>query len=132
MAGYQGSCHCGAVRYGVDAEPVELTTCDCSLCTRRNAVMMAVPLAALTLLGGEDALSEYRWNTKVARHLFCKHCGIYVFHQKRSAPDHYGVNVFCLEGFDPSSVPIRQADGETMTVRPLDARAEWTGQRESD
>ena len=130
MALYQGSCHCGAVRYTVDAEPVELTVCDCSLCRRRNALMMAVPVAALTVLVGQEALTLYRWNTGVARHFFCGVCGIYTFHQKRSAPDHYGVNVFCLEGFDPSSVPVRRADGLTMTVRADGARAEWTGPRE--
>lgn len=130
MALYQGSCHCGAVRYTVEAEPVELTVCDCSLCRRRNAVMMAVPVAALTLLEGQEALTLYRWNTGVARHFFCSVCGIYTFHQKRSAPDHYGVNVFCLEGFDASSVPVRRADGLTMTVRADGARDEWTGPRE--
>jgi hypothetical protein len=125
---YQGSCHCGAVRFRVQADPVELTVCDCSLCSRKNAVMMAVHESALTIEAGEDKLSLYRWNTGVARHYFCSVCGIYPFHRKRSAPDQYGVNVFCLEGFDVAAVPIRHADGITMTVAP-DAAGKWPGPR---
>ena len=103
---FTGSCHCGTVRFHVDASITELTTCDCSLCVKRNAVMAKVPENALTVLEGEAILTLYEWNTRVAKHYFCGRCGIYVFHRKRAAPDHFGVNVFCLEGFDPTSVPI--------------------------
>jgi hypothetical protein len=115
-APYEGSCHCGAVRFRIAVEPAELTVCDCSLCTKKNAVMAAVHERDFTLLAGEDALSLYQWNTGVARHHFCSRCGIYTFHRKRSAPDHYGVNVFCLEGFDVAAFPRRAADGKDMTV----------------
>ncbi len=128
MTLWRGSCHCGAVAYEVEADPVELTTCDCSLCSRRNALMFQVPEANLQVLKGEAALTLYRWNTGVARHYFCSACGIYVFHRKRSAPDSYGVNVFCLEGFDPASVPIRRADGATMSVAGA-GRDAWPGPR---
>lgn len=86
-----GSCHCGAVRFRVDATIVELTTCDCSLCVKRNAVMAKVPERALKVLAGEDRLTLYQWNTRRAKHYFCSQCGIYVFHRKRSAPDHFGI-----------------------------------------
>jgi hypothetical protein len=113
---YEGACHCGAVRFRVEAEIDELTTCDCSLCVKKNAVMAAVHQDALTITAGEAELALYQWNTGVARHHFCRRCGIYTFHRKRSRPDHYGVNVFCLEGFDPASVPVGPADGLGMTV----------------
>jgi hypothetical protein len=116
MSPYFGACHCGAVRFRIDAEPAELTVCDCSLCAKKNAVMTQVHESALTILAGEDSLTEYRWNTGVARHFFCGVCGIYPFHRKRSAPDSYGVNVACLEGFDASAVPLRRADGKSMSV----------------
>lgn len=125
-APYQGSCHCGAVRFRVEAEPAELTTCDCSLCVKKNAVMAAFHERDFTLLAGEDVLSLYQWNTKVARHHFCSRCGIYTFHRKRSAPDHYGVNVFCLEGFDVDAFPRRRADGVDMTVT-AEASARFPG-----
>ena len=116
MSPYFGACHCGVVRFRIDAEPAELTVCDCSLCAKKNAVMTQVHESALTILAGEEALTEYRWNTGVARHFFCSVCGIYPFHRKRSAPDSYGVNVACLEGFDASAVPLRRADGKSMSV----------------
>ena len=130
MTTWNGSCHCGAVRFRVEAEPGELTVCDCSLCRRRAATMMAVPVSGLTILAGEDKLGLYQWNLKIARHHFCTACGIYTFHRKRSDPSSYGVNVGCLEDFDPAAYPFRQADGLTMTVEPDGARAEWTGPRE--
>lgn len=100
---FAGSCHCGAVRFRVDAIIEELTTCDCSLCAMRNALMCKVPERALTVLDGQEMLTLYQWNTRRAKHFFCRRCGIYVFHRKRAAPDHFGVNVHCLEGIDPAS-----------------------------
>jgi hypothetical protein len=126
---YDGSCHCGAVRFRIDAPIVELTTCDCSLCVQRNALMTKVPEGALTVLEGEAELTLYEWNTRRAKHYFCRRCGIYVFHRKRAAPDHYGINVFCLEGFDVASVPVRATEGANMTIEVADAPARWPGPR---
>lgn len=130
MGIWSGSCHCGAVRFRVEAEVEEVTRCDCSLCRRKGAMMAKVPLAALTLEAGEENLTLYQWNTQVARHWFCRTCGIYTFHRKRADPNSYGVNVGCLENFDPSLYPFRQADGLTMSVRSGEGRAEWPGPRE--
>lgn len=129
MPAYVGSCHCGAVRFRAEGAFDELTRCDCSLCRKKNALMAKVPESGLAILAGEEALSLYQWNTRVARHYFCKVCGIYTFHKKRSQPDHYGVNVFCLEDFDPSAVPVRAADGVGMSVTDPHARPEWKGPR---
>jgi hypothetical protein len=129
MAVYFGACHCGTVKFRVEAELDELTTCDCSLCVKKNAVMAKVHESALTLLEGEDSLSLYQWNTRKAQHRFCSVCGVYTFHRKRSAPDHYGVNIFCLEGVDPASLPLRRAEGQGMTVVAEGARPEWPGPR---
>ena len=113
---FRGSCHCGAVRFTVRYAPDESTSCDCSLCTKKNARMVKVPEEALTIEAGQDALSTNRWNTGVAQHHFCKKCGIYTFHRKRADPKSYGVNVYCLEGFDLDSIPYRLADGLSMSV----------------
>lgn len=125
----KGSCHCGAVRFRVDSPITELTTCDCSLCRIRNAVMAKIPEQALTVLEGEAMLTLYQWNTRRAKHYFCSRCGIYVFHRKRAAPDHFGVNAFCLENFDPASVPVRATEGLNMTIEDPTARPEWAGPR---
>jgi hypothetical protein len=113
----------------VDFPITELTTCDCSLCAMRNAVMAKVPEQALMVLQGEAMLSLYQWNTQRAKHYFCRRCGIYVFHRKRAAPDHFGVNVFCLEDFDVSSVPVRATEGANMTVEDPNPRPQWPGPR---
>ena len=111
---YPGSCHCGAVRFEVDSDLPELTTCDCSICRRKNALMVKVHESAFRLLAGAESLTEYRFHTGTARHFFCKVCGIYPFHRKRVTPDHFGINVHCLEGFDPAGVPLRRAVGAAM------------------
>lgn len=126
---HSGSCHCGAVLFRIDWEVEELTTCDCSICVKRNAVMARVPERALTIVQGEADLTLYEWNTRRAKHYFCRHCGIYVFHRKRATPDHFGVNVFCLDNFDAASVAVRPTEGANMTVNELGARPEWPGPR---
>lgn len=107
---HNGSCHCGAVRFTVEL-PDELsgTRCNCSICSRKGAVTVYAPLAALTVTQGADHLSCYSFNTGVAKHHFCSKCGIHCFHQTRSFPDKYGVNVACLEGISPydfAEVPV--------------------------
>lgn len=130
MGVWGGSCHCGAVRFQVTAEIAELTTCDCSLCVKKNAVMAKVHEDALTVIAGENLLSLYEWNTGRAKHYFCSRCGIYTFHRKRAAPDHYGINVFCLDGFDMSQLPLRATEGIGMSVVDPHPRPEWPGPRE--
>ena len=126
---YHGTCHCGAVSFRIDWRIEELTTCDCSLCVARNALMAKVPEAALTLLAGADMLTLYEWNTRRAKHYFCSRCGIYVFHRKRAAPDHFGVNAFTLAGLDPAGLPHRATEGESMTIEDPQARDAWPGPR---
>jgi hypothetical protein len=111
---HEGSCHCGAVRFAIESDFPELTTCDCSICSRKNALMVKVHESRFTLLAGADALTEYRFHTHTARHYFCRVCGIYPFHRKRVTPDHYGINVFCLQGFDPAGIPVRATVGAAM------------------
>ncbi len=111
---FTGSCHCGAVRFAITSDFPELTQCDCSMCRRRSATMVKVHESAFELLAGGEALSEYQFHTRTARHFFCKVCGIYPFHRKRVTPDFYGVNVACLDDFDPTGIPLRQAVGAAM------------------
>lgn len=126
---HPGSCHCGGIQFAVMHEPSELTTCDCSLCSKRNALMVKVPEASLVIEQGDDLISTYEWNSKRAKHHFCSRCGIYVFHRKRAAPDHFGVNVFCLDGFDLSSLPVRATEGISMSLVCETPRPEWPGPR---
>ena len=111
MLTHRGGCHCGAVAFEVDA-PARLTVsdCNCSICRRSAYLHLIVPQSRFRLLRGQDALSEYRFNTGTARHLFCKHCGVKSFYVPRSNPDGYSVNARCL---DPGTI-------EHIDVQPFD------------
>jgi hypothetical protein len=113
---HTGSCHCGAVTFEVTTL-LPAVRCDCSLCRRRGALMSPpVARADLRILSGEDALTLYRFNTRVARHYFCKTCGIYPFHQTRKNPDQWRVNLGCLDGVDLYGLPFDVANGASLTV----------------
>lgn len=106
-----GACHCGGVHFH-DRLSNGLRTarrCTCSYCRMRGAIAVSADLGGITILSGEELLSEYRFNTATAKHYFCARCGIYTFHQRRSNPNEYGVNVACLSGispFDFDEVPV--------------------------
>ncbi|MCH7864398.1 MAG: GFA family protein [Proteobacteria bacterium] len=100
MKTYHGSCHCGAVKFEVDAELSEITRCTCSMCSKKGGLFCYVPPDQFRLLQGEEDLTLYRFNTELAKHIFCKHCGIHAFGHPRSTPDLYLVNVRCLDDFD--------------------------------
>lgn len=129
MSLYHGSCHCGAIRFEIETDITDLYTCDCSLCRKKNALMTTVHESSFRLIAGEDALRLYQWNTRIARHFFCGVCGIYPFHRKRSMPDHYGVNVRCLDDFDPTGMPVRAAEGRGMSLIDPHPKPGWSGPR---
>lgn len=112
---FRGSCHCQGIQFEIDTDFPELTTCDCSICRRKNALMVKVHETNLRLLSGESLLQEYQFHTHTAKHYFCKICGIYPFHRKRVTPDNFGVNVFCLENVDLDGIPVRATDGTNMS-----------------
>ena len=109
---YTGSCHCGAVRFEADIDLTQPTyRCNCSICRRNRFWPAIVTPDRFRLLAGADVLADYQFHTHTAHHHFCTICGIYPFHRKRVTPDHYGINVFCLEDFDPAGIPVRMTVG---------------------
>lgn len=108
---YQGSCHCGAVGFEVEApEDLEADECNCSICAKSGYLHLIVPRSKFRLVNGEDHLTTYTFNTGVAKHLFCRVCGIKAFYIPRSNPDGYAVNVRCLDS-RPRSLSIVPFDG---------------------
>jgi len=92
-----GGCHCGRVAFEVVMdEEVAVQNCNCSICSMSGFVHLIVAKERFRLLRGQEFLSEYRFNTGVARHLFCAHCGVKSFYVPRSNPDGYSVNLRCL------------------------------------
>jgi hypothetical protein len=113
----KGSCHCGAVQFEVRTPVAPAARCNCSLCRRKGALMTpAFPAADLTIVSGKDALTLYQFNTNVAKHYFCKHCGIYPFHQTRKDPLLWRANIGCLEGVDPYALDAGLNDGASLSV----------------
>lgn len=108
---YQGSCHCKAVTFEVEA-PADIVVqdCNCSICAKAGFLHLIVPKAHFRLLAGEDNMVTYTFNTGVARHLFCGTCGIKPFYVPRSNPDGIDVNVHCLDTA-PASLTIEPFDG---------------------
>lgn len=105
-------CHCGAVVFSAELidEFSTILRCNCSFCSMRGAVVVFV--SQLEVEKGKDKNTEYRFNTREAAHYFCSVCGIYTFHQRRSNPKQYGVNVACLEGVSPFDFsPVKVTDG---------------------
>ncbi|MEQ5844237.1 GFA family protein [Paraburkholderia acidicola] len=112
-----GSCHCGAVKFEVRTAVTPATRCNCSLCRRKGAVMSPLFDADhLSVLSGSEALTLYQFNTHVAKHYFCRHCGIYPFHQTRKWPTMWRVNLGCLDGVDPYALEASVADGASLSV----------------
>jgi hypothetical protein len=108
---HRGGCHCGAVAFEVDAPArVTVSDCNCSVCRMSGFLHLIVPRARFRLLRGEGELTDYRFNTGTARHLFCRRCGVKSFYVPRSNPDGYSVNLRCL---DPVTL-------EEVTIEPFD------------
>ncbi|MCK0168310.1 GFA family protein [Jannaschia sp. S6380] len=109
----RGRCHCGTVTFEVRPTDGVATArrCDCSLCARRGAVAISAPLDGITYLTGADNLTLYQFGTKVAEHWFCKTCGIYTHHRRRSDPGEIGVNLACLDGYTPFLPEVIVNDG---------------------
>ncbi|GAQ87412.1 hypothetical protein KFL_003510060 [Klebsormidium nitens] len=111
---HAGGCHCRSVRFEVDA-PADLVVwdCNCSICAMKRNTHFIVPSTRFHLQKGSGKyLSNYQFNTGVAKHLFCKVCGICSFYVPRSNPDGYAVTVHCLDPGTVRSVTIHQADGQ--------------------
>jgi hypothetical protein len=110
---HRGGCHCGAVAFEVDA-PARLTVsdCSCSICRMSGYLHLIVPRSRFRLQRGAEELTEYRFNTGTARHLFCRRCGIKAFYVPRSNPDGYSVNARCLERATIEALEIERFDDD--------------------
>lgn len=108
---YEGSCHCGAVRFAIEAPAeLEVERCNCSICSKCGFLHLILPLAKFRLLSGADNITTYTFNTGVAKHTFCKTCGVKPFYTPRSNPDGIDINVNCLDT-RPAVLRIVEFDG---------------------
>ncbi len=113
---YKGGCHCGKVKYEVEAdlETAKIIACNCSHCHAKGLVLTFVTPDKFRLLSGEGDLSNYQFNTKRIHHLFCKHCGVQSFSRgtNRAGEEMKAINVRCLDGVDLNSLTLTQVNGK--------------------
>jgi hypothetical protein len=109
----EGGCHCGRIRFRAEVDLDLLSQCSCTMCTKKGILHLPIFPDAFTLLRGKQALKVYHFETGVAQHIFCEHCGIHPFYVPRSQPDKITVNARCLDDIDgPSLKPSRFFDGK--------------------
>src|SRR5258705_9218530 len=110
---HRGGCHCGRVRFEVDAPAdLEVSECNCSMCARVGGFLhLIVPRQRFRLRQGAEVLTTYTFNTGVAKHTFCSVCGIKSFYVPRSDPDGVSVSARCLEPGTVASIRVTSFDG---------------------
>lgn len=114
-----GGCHCGKVRFEVDASnELEVYDCNCSICRMTGYWHLIVPAARFRLIAGKDAITTYAFNKKIAQHYFCATCGIKSFYVPRSNPDGFCVNARCLDEGQIRSLKIMPFDGKNWEAAP--------------
>ncbi|RDE24762.1 GFA family protein [Motiliproteus coralliicola] len=114
---YQGRCHCGAVSFSFTGDPIEQgLRCNCSLCARKGALMLPYLLSReqLKIEANPDSLGLYQFGSRVAKHYFCRHCGIYTFHETLRTPGSLRVNLGCIEELDLETLAIQRFDGKHL------------------
>jgi len=113
MTTHSGGCHCGRVRFEVDAPAViRADECDCSICQKSGYLHVLVAKEKFRLLQGEDDLQTYTFNTGIAQHYFCRQCGIKSFYIPRSHPHGISVNARCLDKDAIDRIEITPFDGQ--------------------
>lgn len=115
---YEGGCHCGRVRFRVEADLAKVYACNCSMCSKMGWRLAFVPEPSFTLLAGEDVLHDYQFNKRHIHHLFCSECGIRSFGRGKNhdGTTMYSVNVRCLDGVGPTAdaLPVEFFDGASL------------------
>jgi hypothetical protein len=112
MTIHKGGCHCGRIRFEVEAPgDLEVNECNCSICRLTGFLHLIVRKDDFRLVSGQDDLSTYQFNTGVAKHFFCSVCGVKSFYIPRSNPDGYSVNARCLDPGTVTSMTVDKFDG---------------------
>ena len=109
---YKVRCHCGSVQLNVETDLSVIKQCNCSMCKRKNAKMNILPKESIKLIQGEDNLSLYQFGTNVAKHYFCKKCGVYTHHFRKSDPNGIGINIGCIDEVDSFSIDSEILDNK--------------------
>ncbi|NVD69981.1 GFA family protein [Duganella sp. BJB1802] len=113
---YQGSCHCGRVKFEAEGEITSAMSCNCSMCQRKGTLMWFVPRPDMYLLTPDDNASTYLFNKHLIKHRFCPTCGISPY-SEGTAPNGEAmaaINIRCIEGIDLDAIPVKHYDGRAI------------------
>ena len=123
-----GGCHCGRVKYEIKIpEKILVNRCSCSICQKSGYLHLIVPANRFKLICGEEDLLEYRFHTGVARHFFCRVCGIKSFYVPRSHPESFSVNLNCIDLPDEVDVTVEEFDGRNWSKNRKNLLKDVTG-----
>jgi hypothetical protein len=113
---YQGSCHCGQIRFEVEGTLEQAMECNCSHCSRKGYLLWFVPRSQFKLQTPEGGYNTYTFNKHVIQHHFCPQCGCAPFAsgKDRTGAEMAGINVRCLEGVDLASLKRIAVDGRSF------------------
>ncbi len=125
LSKYQGSCHCGRVKFEIETDVDHARVCECSICSRRGALIHRVAEEHFKLLTPVSELTLYQWGSQTAKDYFCPNCGILPFRRPSAltaservagkAPfTGWAVNASCIEGLDLSAIPRRRVHGSRL------------------
>lgn len=114
---YQGSCHCGAIRFSYAGETItKALRCTCSICSRKGAMMTpeAIPMENIKIEADPADIGLYQFDSKIAKHYFCKNCGIFTHNETMRMPGHGRINLGCIDGLDTSELEVIIFDGKNL------------------
>jgi len=115
MSIYTGRCHCGAIKFTLNCHPITKgLRCNCSICRRKGTLMLAeaVDETHINIDAKPKDIGLYQFDSKIARHYFCKQCGIYTHHETARYPGKYRVNLGCIDDLDPFELEYSVFDGK--------------------
>nr|HEX4316304.1 GFA family protein [Kofleriaceae bacterium] len=115
----EGSCHCGAVSIRVDYAPIEVTSCNCSICRRLGTLWAYYAPAQVRIAG---ATATYSWGDRSIDFHHCPTCGCTTHWSPRPgrAADRMGVNARLLEPQTVAPARVRRLDGASDDWKYLD------------
>ncbi|MDH3221298.1 MAG: GFA family protein [Gammaproteobacteria bacterium] len=91
---------------------IKVSQYNCSICSKSGYLGMIIPRDRFTLKCGEKSLTDYEFDSGVAKHLFCKSCETKSFYIPRSHPDGVSVNARCLDPEPVEDMNSKQIDGK--------------------
>ncbi|KAL2072501.1 hypothetical protein VTL71DRAFT_11844 [Oculimacula yallundae] len=126
---HEASCHCGNVKFTVtmdDPFPTQtVNKCNCTICTQNGYVFVYPPRHDIHFTKGFETLGEYKFNTKLKTHKFCKNCGTSILidfnrtHPGGPEPENdiLAINVRNFTDIDMDSMVYTTFDGRKLIPR---------------